>query len=119
MPNRPKSDEQKTIEKIHSMVYGIYENTELEYDVLMHHELIDNLKSISIKVETILEFLDLASAVMVLFSSSKSSKTMRSYLLCSFAPPLIPEIFDFEMSLHPFFNSMSDSVHFNPFWFPK
>jgi len=58
MPNRPKSDEQKTIEKTHSMVSGIYENTELEYDMLMHHELIDNLKSISIKVETILEFLD-------------------------------------------------------------
>ena len=58
MSNKPKSDEQKFIEEVYSMISRIYENTELEYDMLMHHELIDNIKSISIKVEKILEFLD-------------------------------------------------------------
>ena len=43
-----------------------------------------------------LEFFALASGVIVLFSSSKSSSVTRSYLLCNLAPPLIPEILDLE-----------------------
>ena len=61
-----KLTELEAIEEVSSMVSRIYENTELEYDMLMHHELIDNIKSISIKVETILAFLKRRKVTVIL-----------------------------------------------------
>ena len=58
MPNKYISHEQETIDELISMVHKIYKNTDLELNDLMNHELIDNLKKVSKKVQKILVFLE-------------------------------------------------------------
>ena len=74
MNNKIKSDEEIILDQTIELVSKIYSNTELEFDMLMSHELIDNLRSISVQVETILTYLERKKVSAILKNTISNNK---------------------------------------------